>query len=140
MPPKKYAWIFSLPPPHSIEKLQPGQFSISWGQLGFPPEAQTNLINSDGSLKQVRKYVLCTCARDCSTCPKALLEVLEAFVPHKELADASTNVKNEGIHKAARQQYIPAGLHLTLSHYLGVRERVGFVFTVSIFCLSWAGI
>ena len=80
--------------------------------------------------------------------PETALPVLKPcwkFLRHlfhtkRELADASTNVKNKGIHKAARQQYIPARLHLTLSHYLGVREWVGFVFTVFIFCLSWAGI
>lgn len=38
----QYAEISSEPPPHFIEEPQPAQFSLSWGQAGFLPEAQTN--------------------------------------------------------------------------------------------------
>lgn len=68
---------------HAIEEPPPGQFNLGWGQLGFPPEVQTNSINSDGAWN---KGGVCGVhmSQGCSLCPKTLLEVLEAFALQKE--------------------------------------------------------
>lgn len=75
--------------------------------------------------------MVCTCPRDCSTCTKTVLEVLEAFALQKERIKLTFSQHRKQRHSKSRQPaYVPARLDITIFHYRRVREHSGFVFIV----------